>query len=180
MRKEVYQALKKRLSQLITDEAGNITFISEERLQAIIESGDTPNCVIKHITLWNRQVEFIAEESIFAMPAVFIEFGKISWRTQTNGLQDADLTIGLHVLTNAVPEGFDGDTFHLDLLDKINRCLYGFSIDCLGSLERTASIPCHDHEDILDNTEVFKCLVHDNSAVKKMMKLPTMPDVTVY
>lgn len=180
MRKEVYQALKKRLSQLITDQTGNITFVSKERLQAIIESGDTPNYVIKHIALWNRQVEFIGEESIFVMPAVFIEFGKISWRTQTNGLQDADLTIGLHVLTNAVPEGFDGDTFHLDLLDMINRCLYSFSTEHIGSLERTASIPCHDHEEILDNTEVFKCLIHDNSAVKKMMKLPTMPNIDVH
>lgn len=180
MRKEVYQALKKRLSQLIVDKGGSITFLSEERLQAIIESENKPNYAIKHIALWNRQVEFIAEESVFAMPAVFIEFGKISWRTQTSGLQDADLTIGLHVVTNAIPEGFDGDTFHLDLLDKINRCLYGFNTEQLGSLERTASIPCHDHEEILDNTEVFKCLVHDNSAVKKMMKLPTMPNIAVH
>lgn len=179
MRKKLYLDLKRRLQQLITDESGNITFISEELLRQMIESGDTPDYTIKHFALWNRQVEFIEEEDIFATPAVFIEFGKISWRTQSNGLQDADITIGLHVITNAMPEGYDGDTLHLDLLDKINRCLYGFSTENTGSMERTASIPCHDHEEILDNTEVFKCLVYDNSAVKKIMKLPVMPNITV-
>ena len=39
MRKEVYQILKKRLQQLITDEESNICFVSERQLQEIAEKG---------------------------------------------------------------------------------------------------------------------------------------------
>ena len=112
------------------------------------KTGKSPERAIKHIGLWNRQVEFIQEETHFPMPAVFVEFGKIAWRHQMGGMQDADLTVGLHVLTAAVPEGYDGAEFHLDLLDKINRCLHGFGGESWGSFKRSASIPCHDHEEI--------------------------------
>lgn len=179
MRKEVYQILKKRLQQLITDEESNIRFVSERQLQEIAEKGETLTYAIKHIGLWNRQVEFIEEETPFLMPAIFIEFGKIDWRSQTGGLQDANLTIGLHVLTNAVPEGYDGEIFHLDLLDKINYCLHGFNSGSMGTLTRVTSIPCHDHEEILDNTEIFKCLVQDDTAVKKQVKISAKPNITV-
>jgi hypothetical protein len=180
MRKEAYQILKKRLQQLIIDEQENICFITAEQLQEMIESGITPNYAINHIGLWNRQVEFIESESAFPMPAIFIEFGKIQWRSQGKGIQDAELTIGLHVLTNAVPEGYDGELFHLDLLDKINYCLHGFNSGCcLGTLERTISIPCHDHEEILDETEVFRCVMTDDSAVKKRIKIKANPNISV-
>lgn len=179
MRKEVYQILKKRLQQLITDEKKNIYFVSIPQLLELKDTEGTPNYAIKHIGLWNRQVEFIEEETPFLMPAVFIEFGKIDWKSQTSGLQDANLTIGLHVLTNAVPEGYDGEMFHLDLLDKINYCLHGFNSGSMGTLTRVTSIPCHDHEEILDNTEIFKCLVQDDTAVKKQVKIPAKPNITV-
>lgn len=65
MRKEAYQILKKRLQQLIIDEQENICFITAGQLQEMIESGITPNYAIKHIGLWNRQVEFIESESPF-------------------------------------------------------------------------------------------------------------------
>lgn len=177
MRKELYKALKQRLSRLILADSGDIVFASEERIKELKEAGETPECAIKHIGLWNRQVEFIEEEAHFPMPAVFVEFGKISWRHQSGGVQDADLTVALHVLTAALPEVYDGEEFHLDLIDKINRCLHGFSGDCWGSVKRSASIPCHDHEEILDDTEVFQMMVCDDSAVKKLVKYPVKPDI---
>ena len=179
MRKDVYQILKNRLQQLITDEERNVCFVSEHQLQGMTEKGESPDYAIKHIGLWNRQVEFIEEETPFLMPAIFIEFGKIDWKSQASGLQDASLTIGLHVLTNAVPEGYDGEMFHLDLLDKINYCLHGFNSGSMGTLTRITSIPCHDHEEILDNTEIFKCLVQDDTAVRKQVKIPAKPDIAV-
>ena len=118
----MYQALKERLSCLILAESGGIVFASAEYIAGLEEAGKSPERAVKHIGLWNRQVEFITEEAVFPMPAVFVEFGKISWRHQADGVQDADLTVGLHVLTSAVPEGFDGAEFHLDLLDKVNAC----------------------------------------------------------
>lgn len=95
------------------------------------------------------------------------------------GMQDADLTVGLHVLTAAVPEGYDGAEFHLDLLDKINRCLHGFGGESWGSFKRSASIPCHDHEEILDDTEVFQAVVYDTSSMKKLVKCPVSPGMSI-
>ena len=178
MRKELYKALKERLSRLIVADGGGVSFVSEERIKEMEEAGAPPERAVKHVGLWNRQVEFIEEEAVFPMPAVFVEFGKIAWRHQAGGVQDADLTVGLHVLTAAVPEGFDGAEFHLDLLDKINDCLHGFEGERWGSFKRSASIPCHDHEEILDDTEVFQALVYDRSAERKLVKYPVPPDFT--
>lgn len=35
--------------------------------------------VIKHIDLWNHNVEFLEQEEAWARPAVFVEFGVITW-----------------------------------------------------------------------------------------------------
>jgi len=180
MRRQLYNDLKVRLKRLTIDERGDIIFTTEEHINSMKEAGTEPDFAIKHFGLWNRQVEFIEEESVFPMPAVFIEFGKISWRHQKGGLQDADITIGLHVLTEAFPEGYDSSDFHLDLLGKINKCLHGFNGECFSSIRRTASIPCHDHEQILDNTEVFQTMGYDVSGTsKELVKHPTPPDILI-
>lgn len=81
MRKILYRELKKRLSRLLLADSGNIVFVSEERIKQMIEAGETPDYAIRHIGLWNRQVEFIEQEEHFPMPAVFVEFGKMSGGT---------------------------------------------------------------------------------------------------
>lgn len=177
MRKELYKTLKQRLSRLILGDSGDISFATEEYIKQKAEAEETPETAIKHFGLWNRQVEFIEQEAHFPMPAVFVEFGKIAWRHQSGGVQDADLTVGLHVLTNALPEGYDGEEFHLDLLDGINRCMHGFTGENWGSAKRVASIPCHDHEEILDDTEVFQMMVYDDTAVKKLVRCPVPPGI---
>lgn len=177
MRKQIYLALKDRLKRLIIGDTGDIIMVSEQMPDNLKSEDKTPRFAIKHVGLWNRQVEFIEDENIFKMPAVFVEFGKIEWRHQNGGLQDAELTIGLHVLTSAVPEGYDGDLCHLELLDNINRCLHGFQSDYIGSVERSVSLPCHDHEEVLDTTEVFKCVIYDDSAVKQLVSIK--PDVNI-
>mgnify|MGYP000139404756 CR=1 FL=1 len=124
MRKKIYQALRERLKQLIITEDGEITFVKRDRLRELMEKENPPEYAIKHVALWNRQVEFIEEENVFDMPAVFIEFGKIKWRSQTGGVQDADLSIGLHVVTKAVPEDCEGGLLHLDLDKSVPVCFH--------------------------------------------------------
>ena len=80
MRKELYQALKDRLSRLIVADGCQIALASEERIKQLEEAGTPPEKAVKHVGLWNRQVEFIEQEAPFPMPAVFVEFGRISWR----------------------------------------------------------------------------------------------------
>ena len=132
MRKELYQALKDRLSHLIVTDSGDIVFVSAERMAGLEKTGKSPERAIKHIGLWNRQGEVIQEAE-----------------------------------------------FHLDLLDKINRCLHGFGGESWGSFKRSASIPCHDHEEILDDTEVFQAVVYDTSSMKKLVKCPVSPGMSI-
>ncbi|KAA6329679.1 hypothetical protein EZS27_021527 [termite gut metagenome] len=179
MRKELYKALVERLKQLIVVE-GEIAFVSKEKLQAMEDAGQTPEEVIKHFGLWNNQIDRITSIEALALPAVLIEFGMVKWRHQGGGLQDADLIIGLHVVTEFITEGYDNDLFYLDLLDKINRCLHGFSGEHFQSMQRIESNPCHDHLELLDDTEVFKCMATDDSAVQKTIKIAgTKPDITI-
>ncbi|KAA6346422.1 hypothetical protein EZS27_006072 [termite gut metagenome] len=170
MRKELYKSLVERLQQLIIVE-GEIAFVSKEKLQALKDAGQTPEEAIKHFALWNNQIENITFIEAFALPAVFIQFGMVKWRHQSDGLQDADLVIGLHVITEFTSDEYGNDLFFLDLLDKINRCLHGFSSEHFSSMQRIESNPCHDHFELLDNTEVFKCMATDDSAVQKLIKI---------
>ena len=58
----------------------------KNRLQSIIGEDEQP--LIKHFDLWNRQVEFIEEETPFECPAVFVEFDRLDWRTIGNRHQE--------------------------------------------------------------------------------------------
>lgn len=55
--------------------------------------------LIRHIDLWNEQVEFIEQEEPFDTPAVFIEFRPVQWRTLGGTTQQADVPFRLHVVT---------------------------------------------------------------------------------
>lgn len=182
MRKDLYLKLIDRLKRLVENEDGSISFVSEERRKELEQNGRIAYAV-KCFRLWNRQVEFIQQEISFPMPAVFVEFGKISWRQQSGGRQDTEVPIALHVISEAVADldndNGDIELSYLDLLDKINECLSGFTGENFGSFTRSASIPCHDHEEILDSTEVFKVMVTDDSATDKLIKWSAKPKISI-
>ncbi|MFR9545336.1 MAG: hypothetical protein SNJ29_07135 [Rikenellaceae bacterium] len=166
MRREAYQAIKERLQRLVVADSGEVVVLTEQALSELKEGDTEPNYAIKHIRLWNRQVEYIEGEIPFQLPAIFIEFGEMVWQHKCGGTQFAPVQITLHVLSSAVIEGYPGDTFHLDLLDSINICLHGMQSSSIGSLARVSSQPCHDHEEILDNIEVFEAIIYDSPTLK--------------
>lgn len=127
MRTEMYKALKERL--LSIDE-------------------------IKHVDLWNRNVEFIEEDTIWERPAVFVEFRPIQWNVLKEGKEyRADGTLVLHVVTDWT--GDENDIDALDMSEKIQTALYGLEGDTFGRLILTESDTNHDHEQIVDNVEVY-------------------------
>ena len=71
MRKEIYLALAQRLLnnlKLVDGVHLPLLTANEEEIYREHES------VIKHVDLWNNNVEFIEEDEVWARPAVFIEF----------------------------------------------------------------------------------------------------------
>ena len=101
---------------------------------------------IKHIDLWNHNVEFIEQEEQWARPAVFVEFAPIQWQAVQNGVEyRAEPIVNLHVVTDwsgsvSIGSEFreEGETFmEFDLVESRTN---------------------HNHEEITENIESYQCV----------------------
>ncbi|MBQ8958712.1 MAG: hypothetical protein IJ057_09500 [Bacteroidales bacterium] len=160
----------------------------EKKLLAINDEQPKPRPVFKHCDLWNRQVEFLEKETPFQTPAVFVEFpNEIQWRTDGQHIQDADLTICLHIVTpwyaNTAADVIDKKVRaialeYLDIPTVLFRQLHGQHgtvednsddprnpkvIGNFNALTRTASRVNHDHERFVDSIETYQCHLKDLS-----------------
>lgn len=159
----------------------------ERKLLAINDEQPEPKPVFKHCDLWNRQVEFLEKETPFQTPAVFVEFpDEIQWRTDGQHIQDADLTIRLHIVTpwyaNTAANVIDSDVratalAYLDIPTVLFRQLHGQHgtvednsdprnpqvIGNFNALTRIASRVNHDHERFVDSIETYQCHLKDLS-----------------
>lgn len=148
MRKQLYLAVVERLK--------NITGESDEQ-------------VLKHFDLWNQNVAFIEQEAIFAMPAVFIEFLPIDWKSLGGGVQSAIIQFRLHLVTATPGSAADGSAFQpdalqlFDLLDSVHRSLSGFRGPHFRQLQRVSSHTNHNHEELIESIETFAVNVDDVS-----------------
>lgn len=149
MKKQLYLAIKNRLKNI---------------------PGADGEPLFKHFDLWNQQVEFIEQETPFQTPAVFVEFMPLQWRTLGNRVQDADLTIRLHIVTewhgltaDYSPEE-DFELRYLDIVDSVVAAMHGFVAPNTNTWMRIQTIPNHNHERYVDSVEEYICKVVDNSA----------------
>ena len=162
MRKQLYLDIKNRLKTVKNE--------NDEQL-------------FQHFDLWNRQVEFIEQETPFACPAVFVEFMPMAWKTRGNRVQDCDLTVRLHIVTEWYAETADYSPTEqqalefLDIIDKVVAQLQGFGTEYMNAWMRTQSITNHDHERYVDNVEEYTCNLRDLSAVRQYA--PVTPDLIV-
>lgn len=147
----------------------------KNRLMTIKTSNGEP--LFRHFDLWNRQVDFLEQETPFATPAVFVEFDTMQWRTIGQHTQECDLTVRLHIVT----EWFSG-TDHLspiesmaldflDLSDLVVAHMQSFCTQYTNSWMRTASVTNHDHERYVDSVEQYTCLLRDTSAVPSVTEV---------
>ena len=176
----------------------NLYLAIEQKLLAITDEQDTPQPLFRHCDLWNRQVEFIEQETPFQTPAVFVEFpDEIQWQTDGQHIQDADLTVRLHIVTpwyaNTASNVIDSDVrtaalAYLDIPTVLFRQLHGQhgtvldnsdpqnpkALGNFNALTRIASRVNHDHERFVDSVETYKCHLKDFS-----YKVPTFAVNTV-
>jgi hypothetical protein len=154
-----------------------------EKLKSVVEAiGDIdPVPVIKHFDLWNKQIEFLEKERPFKFPAVFVEFLPIDYRQLGLQAQEAELTFRLHVVSKTLAGSADNANYkkifleHLDLNDAIHYCLSGWNTSYSGPLVRIQSIPNHDHEQIIEEIEVYKTRITDLSGVKRVLEATVIP-----
>ena len=131
--------------------------------------GDDGAPVIKTVDLWNEQVEFIEQEAPFATPAVFVEFLPVQWTTLGGPVQQADLTVRLHIVTPWKGSAADGSLYReqslrrFDLLDRIDDHLWDFAASdgtCSVFLfRRSASHTNHNHGELVEDVTDYTCRV---------------------
>ena len=125
MRKELFNAIKAKLSE------------------------DVPE--VKHIDLWNHNVEFIDQEDVWARPAVFVEFGKIEWSPFQGGSQRGKGIVTIHLVTDWADGGHDAA---FDLCHKVHEALDGLSGDFNG-MALVETLTNHNHEEILESIDSY-------------------------
>lgn len=125
---------------------------------------------IKHIDLWNHNVEFIEQEENWARPAVFVEFCPIRWAPIVNGVEyRAEPLVKLHVVTDWAGAANEGSEFKeealevFDLPELIHRQLACIGGETFLEFDLVESQTNHNHEDIVENIEVYQCV-----AVKRL------------
>ena len=116
---------------------------------------------IKHIDLWNNNVDFIEQEEAWERPAVFVEFMPITWNVVKGSEYRADAEVRLHVVTDWSGSAADGSVFKeeslevLDLSKKIHQVLSGMSGENFRRFDLKQTVTNHNHEEIVENVEVY-------------------------
>ncbi len=150
VREELYRQIKARLD-LIGINGADELFLFDEDADA-----DVCNRAVKHIDLWNHNVEFIEQETAWERPAVFIEFQPIKWHEIVTGVEyRADVLVNLHVVTDW-NEGKGIGEFRL--LEKIHEALAGLSGSTFREFDIDTSMTNHNHEEIVENIETYRCV----------------------
>lgn len=153
MREELYHKLKARLESLCVNCAGEYY----ERPDETDVDDDLYPRAIRHIDLWNHNVEFIEQDTPWERPAVFIEFVPFKWNAIMPGVEyRAEPLINLHVVTDWVDQ--ESDIGHFRLLDKIHELLAGMSGKTFMELDIDSSTTNHNHEEIVENIETYTCV----------------------
>lgn len=125
---------------------------------------------IKHIDLWNHNVEFIEQEESWARPAVFVEFCPIEWKAIVHGVEyRAQPLVKLHIVTDWKGSADAESPLKeealgvFDLPEKIHEKLTCMDGETFRQFDLAESETNHNHEDIVESIEVYQCV-----AIKSM------------
>ena len=113
---------------------------------------------IQHIDLWNENVAFVDEDSEWLRPAVFVEFGTISWElmkhTDYGKYMRGSGIIKLHLVTDWNDEAYHAS---FELGESIWEALS--AIESRSDYQVSypfATDTNHSHMELLENIDAFK------------------------
>ncbi len=153
MRKELYNKIRERLLSLCVNAAGEYYTAPDDADSDLFPS------VIKHIDLWNQNVEFIEQDAPWERPAVFVEFEPVRWNAIVSGVEyRSEARVCLHIVTDwtgAYNESEPGATDVFDLPEHIHEVLAGIEGKAFLDFKLAESLTNHNHEDIVESIEVY-------------------------
>jgi len=143
MRREIYQALKERLQEKVTD--------------------------LKHIGLWNENMEDLPSGMLFDTPAIFVEFAPISYTSAGQGTPRVPMEIVLHLVHKYAPEEpheslelsderrclEDDPLAYLDLIEQVESAPIGLAGDGFSGLQLISSDLDHQHGELMHHWATF-------------------------
>lgn len=117
--------------------------------------------IVKHCALYNSQFDNMDSEDTFSFPCAFIEFTQLQWLTKSEGYQEADAIVRIHI-------GFESlkteELDVLDLLETIHAKLQGFNVDLLFTpLDRNFEGQDTNHDNVIVWMMDYDTLLSDNS-----------------
>lgn len=144
---------------------------------------------IQYVDLWNNNVEYIEQETGWPRPAVFVEFRPVMWeRMTTRGANEyqARAEIRLHIVTdwNGSASSEHSDEARqqtieaLDLSEQIHAALLGLTGEHFGDLEIQATLTNHNHEELVENVEIYN-VTFVRSIKKQTMRIRVPMDASV-
>lgn len=161
MRKELYKAIAERLFLIAADGS----MIEPAGEAAGTATGEEPERLIKHVDLWNHNVEFLDEEQPWERPAVFVEFTPIVWETIKPGREYRSKPIvNLHIVTDWAGDSSAGSELEdeslkvLDYSGIIHKALHGLEGEHFSRFDLVETHTNHNHEELLESIEVYKCV----------------------
>lgn len=160
MRKELYQAICEQLATLYETADGSYGVVE---FGTVVPEGWQR--AVRHIDLWNHNVEFIEQEENWERPAVFVEFPAFQVKSIVTGVEyRARPLVNLHVVTDwngsaSVGSPFREDSLKVfDLLDAIHKLLCGMAGETFAELDLWGCQTNHNHEEIIENIETYQCV----------------------
>lgn len=123
---------------------------------------------VRHVGLWNRNIDFLDQEESWERPAVFVEFAPVKWRCVEPGLEyHATPRVMLHIVTDWVDseeasmdsaeDSSQEEPVEFDLPVRIHGTLCGLSGDCFCGMDIEESQTNHDHGELLESIEIYSC-----------------------
>lgn len=144
---------------------------------------------IRHVELWNNNLEYIEQETNWPRPAVFVEFRPIVWeRMTTRGANEyqARAEVRLHIVTDWLgsasseqSEEYRREAIEaLNLSEQIHAAMLGLTGEHFGNVEIQATLTNHNHEELVENVEVYN-VTFVRSIEKRMVKVRVPMDASI-
>lgn len=141
----------------------------EQALTGIVDADGKR--IIRHIDLYNHQLDYAEEEQPFRTPAVLVEFGVIRWQPMPHGVREARVEVSLHVVTDSRAGRWKKVIEVFELLDTIHARLYGLRCNgrkrTMDILTLEQSVTDTDFDELRDDVETYTCHVTDRSAYRQ-------------
>lgn len=119
---------------------------------AALNGGAEHDPLFLSVEWWNKNTEFLQEDTPFELPALFIEFGTVDYAPQKGGYEPGQCDVLLHVVV---------DGHKSDPVDSLDRCeqLIGILRPQLWYMRRLQSVSNHDHGEIIEFLEVVRARI---------------------